>query len=101
MSITPRLAAATFRNARSPAWLQSKIKRERIKMKTFKLWKLVPVGDPRHDGASWYFKFEFRGKSYKRCLDTANADDAQRNARAKFNSIVKAVQLEEYEDLTN
>src|SRR6185436_8104043 len=70
-------------------------------MKTFKLWKLVPSEDSRFATASWYFKFEFRGKLYKRCLDTADAAEAQRNARTKYNAIVKAVQLEEYEDLAN
>jgi integrase len=70
-------------------------------MKMFNLWKLVPSDDSRFATASWYFKFEFRGKLYKRCLDTPDAAEAQRNARAKYNSIVKAVQLEEYEDLSN
>jgi integrase len=39
----------------------------------------------------WHFRFKFRGQSYYRCLDTADATEAQKVARKKADAIRAAV----------
>ena len=62
----------------------------------------VPAGNlpPSADGyrdRSYYTKFEFRGKTYLRCLETTDATEAQRRARLKHREITSAVVAGEYD----
>src|SRR5436190_22784659 len=75
-------------------------------MKTFTLFKRdhagkqIPAADlPHHRERSWFFKFEFRAKSFVRALETTDATIAQQRARLKFNEIRDAIIKGEYERL--
>lgn len=69
-----------------------------VKGKTYRLYKRDPATG-REVGktfAGWAelpfnFRFTFRGKSYGRCLETADSDAAQKNARAKARAILAGV----------
>ena len=47
----------------------------------------------------YYFRFTHRGKAYPRCLETNDATEAQRRAKAKYAEIVAAVTTGEYRRL--
>ena len=47
----------------------------------------------------YYFRFTHRGKAYPRCLETSDATEAQRRAKAKYAEIVAAVSTGEYQRL--
>lgn len=47
----------------------------------------------------YYFRFTHRGKAYPRCLETPDATEAQRRAKAKYAEIVAAVSSGEYKRL--
>lgn len=75
-------------------------------MKLFTLYKRSATGAqipttelPAHRERPWHFKFEFRGQKYNRALETADADEAQKRARAKYHEIKDAIIRGEYERL--
>jgi len=80
----------------------------RIPMKTksrrngFRLFKRADDGSevqPTDAGSKdrpYYFRFVYRGKAYKRCLETTNATEAQKRAKAKHAEMVAAVSSGEY-----
>ena len=45
----------------------------------------------------YYFEFTFRSRRYLRCLDTADAAECQRRAKAKYSEITEAIIREEFE----
>lgn len=47
----------------------------------------------------YFFRFQFRGKSYVRCLETTDAVEAQKRARFKAKQIKEAIIRGEYGDL--
>lgn len=73
--------------------------------KGFRLFKRGDDGremDPSIAGYKerhYYFRFTFRGKAYPRCLETNDATEAQRRAKAKYAEIVAAVSSGEYKRL--
>lgn len=71
-------------------------------------FRLFKRGDDGHELASsepgfkdrpYYFRFTYRGKAYPRCLETPDATEAQRRAKAKYAEIVAAVSAGAYERL--
>ena len=44
----------------------------------------------------YYFRFTYRGKAYPRCLETNDAAEAQRRAKAKYTEIIAAVSAGSY-----
>jgi integrase len=66
-------------------------------MKTYTLYKRGTDGkvlSPDAEGfreRPWHFNFKFRGERYARCLDTADATEAQKSARKKADAIRAAV----------
>lgn len=75
-------------------------------MKTFTLHKRgadgkqIPVAQlPQHRERPWHFRFEFRGVSYSRCLETTDAAIAQQRARLKYAEIKNAIIAGEYDRL--
>lgn len=75
------------------------------KPSAFRLFKREPGGrdlDPSAPGYKerpYYFRFSFRGKSYVRCLETADASMAQGRARRKFAEIKEAAIQGHYDRL--
>jgi integrase len=76
-------------------------------MKNYTLYKRGTDGKPLPADAAgwrerpWHFRFKFRGQPYTRCLDTADADAAQKIARKKADAIRAAVisgELDRLED---
>jgi len=66
-------------------------------MKTYSLYKRDEAGNripndqlSKHRERPWHFKFTFRGQTYRRGLDTPDADEAQRRARLKAAEITDA-----------
>lgn len=47
----------------------------------------------------YYFRFQYRGARYTRCLETADAVEAQKRARAKYAEIIAAVSSNSYKRL--
>jgi integrase len=56
---------------------------------------------PDRDSDHYYFRFSFRGKSYTRCLETADAKDAQARAKLKYGEITEAVRKGEFDRIDN
>ena len=61
--------------------------------------KEIPGNAPGASDRPYYFRFIYRGKAYVRCLETLNAIEAQKRARAKYHEIVSAVSTGEYKRL--
>jgi hypothetical protein len=77
-------------------------------MKTTRKFRLYKRADDGREMAStdtgykdrpYYFRFTHRGKAYPRCLETPDATEAQRRAKAKYAEIVAAVSTGEYKRL--
>ena len=77
-------------------------------MKTANKFRLFKRGDDAKEMAPdqpgfkerpYYFKFEYRGKRYLRCLETPDAIQAQSRAKAKYAEIVAATSSGEYRRL--
>ncbi|MGA2246804.1 MAG: hypothetical protein ABSH48_17570 [Verrucomicrobiota bacterium] len=56
---------------------------------------------PDRGSDHYYFRFHFRGKSYTRCLETADAKDAQARAKLKYAEITDAVRQGEFDRIDN
>lgn len=54
---------------------------------------------PDFKSRPYYFRFTHRGQAYPRCLETPDATEAQRRARAKYAEIIAAVSSGEYKRL--
>lgn len=73
--------------------------------KKFRLFKRNDIGremDPAEEGyrdRSYYFGFSFRGRRYVRCLETADAADAQGRARTKAAEITEQIIKGHYDRL--
>lgn len=59
----------------------------------------MPATESGYKEKPYYFRFTFRGKAYPRCLETTDATEAQRRAKAKHAEIIAAVSAGEYKRL--
>jgi len=74
-------------------------------MKSFTLFKrdangdFMPATAAGYRDRPWHFRFEYRGRTYSRTLETTDATEAQRRARLKWNEIRNAIQTGEFDRL--
>lgn len=59
----------------------------------------MPAAALGHKERPYYFRFQYRGIRYTRCLETNDAIEAQKRARAKYSEIVAAISAGAYKRL--
>lgn len=59
----------------------------------------MPPNAPGYKDHPYYFRFQHRGERYTRCLETTDAVEGQKRARAKYAEIVAAVSANSYKRL--